>query len=293
MRILTLTLGLVSLVACGDKWDPDADNDGDGLTNGEEVDLGSKPGVADTDGDGIDDGDEVAQGTDPTLTDTDGDGIDDNVEPEYGTDPTLADTDGEGFDDGAEIELGSDPLNQFDWPTWTGQWPDWSAEAQEAAVTHSSFGYGEAFPDFEMGDQFGGTFSLYQFYGNVVLIDMSAGWCGPCRAEAKVAQELWVEYQDDGFIIIHAMVADDSNGQPSTDWLMGWAEQYELGFPVGNAHKKGGTFYQDVYKGLASAGLNQGYIPYMVLLDRELKLQAQFVGSGAINESKIEELLAE
>ena len=43
-----------------------ADVDGDGLTDGEEVALGSDPRNADTDGDGTPDGEEFEQGTDPT-----------------------------------------------------------------------------------------------------------------------------------------------------------------------------------------------------------------------------------
>src|ERR687897_181747 len=40
--------------------------DGDGLTDGEEVALGSDATNADTDGDGTPDGEEFEQGTDPT-----------------------------------------------------------------------------------------------------------------------------------------------------------------------------------------------------------------------------------
>jgi hypothetical protein len=42
------------------------DNDGDGLTNAEEQQLGTDPNDDDTDGDGISDSGEVLQGTDPT-----------------------------------------------------------------------------------------------------------------------------------------------------------------------------------------------------------------------------------
>ena len=42
------------------------DSDGDGLTDGEETDLGTDPDDPDSDGDGVEDGDEVAAGTDPT-----------------------------------------------------------------------------------------------------------------------------------------------------------------------------------------------------------------------------------
>lgn len=58
----------------------DADTDGDGLSDGEEL-LGSagyrtEPTLADTDGDGLDDGIEVSsKGSDPTVVDSDCDGI--------------------------------------------------------------------------------------------------------------------------------------------------------------------------------------------------------------------------
>lgn len=43
----------------------DLDSDGDGLTNGQELALGTNPYLADTDGDGVNDGQEIADGTDP------------------------------------------------------------------------------------------------------------------------------------------------------------------------------------------------------------------------------------
>ncbi|HFI0633490.1 TPA: putative Ig domain-containing protein, partial [Streptococcus suis] len=47
-------------------YDLSADDDGDGLTNGEELEIGTNPTNSDTDGDGRTDGDEVTDGTDPT-----------------------------------------------------------------------------------------------------------------------------------------------------------------------------------------------------------------------------------
>ncbi len=44
---------------------PNADSDGDGLTDGLEVALGTDPFSADTDGDGFSDSEEVAAGSDP------------------------------------------------------------------------------------------------------------------------------------------------------------------------------------------------------------------------------------
>jgi hypothetical protein len=59
-----------------------ADNDGDGLSNTEEVVTCSDPFERDTDGDGLDDDEELAASTDPRDPDTDGDGQPDGADPD-------------------------------------------------------------------------------------------------------------------------------------------------------------------------------------------------------------------
>ncbi len=91
------------------------DSDGDGLSDAEELELGTNPGSPDSDGDGLDDGDEVGiHHTDPLDPDSDGDGLFDGAEVgQFFTNPLQADTDGDGFNDGEEVSEGSDP-NQAD-----------------------------------------------------------------------------------------------------------------------------------------------------------------------------------
>jgi len=69
------------------------DSDGDGLRDGEEIELGTLVDEPDSDGDGLTDFEEVRI---------------------YGTVATLPDTDGDGMDDGDEIQAGTDPLSQTD-----------------------------------------------------------------------------------------------------------------------------------------------------------------------------------
>ncbi|TAN37218.1 MAG: OmpA family protein [Verrucomicrobia bacterium] len=102
----------------------DMDSDGDGLTDKEEIALGTDPYNPDTDGDGLTDGEEVhgvmVNGklvkTDPLNPDTDGDGLSDGAEVlVYHTDPLNPDTDGGGVSDGHEvIEDGTNPLDPKD-----------------------------------------------------------------------------------------------------------------------------------------------------------------------------------
>jgi VCBS repeat-containing protein len=87
-----------------------ADSDFDGLTDAQEIALGTDPNNPDTDADGLTDGDEVnIYGTDPTLLDTDADGVDDGVELGF-TDPVNPDTDADGVGDGVENLAGTDPV---------------------------------------------------------------------------------------------------------------------------------------------------------------------------------------
>jgi hypothetical protein len=94
------------------------------LTNDEELSLGTDPNNADTDGDGINDGEEVLEddtnplddcdslnGTPLGTSDCDGDGLTNDEEAAAGTDPDIADTDGDGISDGQEVSDTTDPLD--------------------------------------------------------------------------------------------------------------------------------------------------------------------------------------
>ncbi|MCX6356631.1 MAG: hypothetical protein NT045_01935 [Candidatus Aureabacteria bacterium] len=93
----------------------EVDTDGDGLTDQEEIELGTDPENEDTDDDGLNDYEEVNDyGTDPLDSDSDDDGLTDGEEVyDYGTDPLDKDTDGDDMDDGEEVEDGYDPLEPY------------------------------------------------------------------------------------------------------------------------------------------------------------------------------------
>ncbi len=122
-----LCIGLVSATASGQPVDSDLD----GLTDADELVLGTDPFDDDTDDDGLQDGLEVngSTGTDPLDPDTDGDGLcdgpntvpgctggedqdGDGVRAPWETDPLDDDTDSDGLRDGDEVEVhGTDPLD--------------------------------------------------------------------------------------------------------------------------------------------------------------------------------------
>ncbi|GGX72900.1 hypothetical protein GCM10007392_45320 [Saccharospirillum salsuginis] len=97
-----------------DPSDADGDLDQDGLTNSEEIALGSHLTLADSDSDGIDDNEEAALGTSPILADSDYDGLNDLREVELGLNPVNEDTDGDGIKDSIEVRVGLDADNPQD-----------------------------------------------------------------------------------------------------------------------------------------------------------------------------------
>lgn len=113
--------------------DGDEDSDGDGLTNSEELALGTDPAAIDSDGDGISDGTEVSYSSGSGYTfnpldnldgseDIDGDGLTNAQEigiDGSGTDPESADTDGDGFPDKYELDKGADPTSSSSEPVFS------------------------------------------------------------------------------------------------------------------------------------------------------------------------------
>lgn len=89
------------------------DSDGDGLTDTNELEIGTDPNNPDTDSDRLSDGEEVLRrNTDPRNSDSDGDLLSDGDEVlDHNTDPLNADTDNDRLSDGEEIRLGTDPRN--------------------------------------------------------------------------------------------------------------------------------------------------------------------------------------
>jgi len=66
-------------------------------------------------------------------------------------------------------------------------------------------------PDFTLKSNTGENIRLSEYRGEVVLINFWASWCGPCRQEMPVLDELQSKYKALGFTVLGVNVEEDSS----------------------------------------------------------------------------------
>jgi thiol-disulfide isomerase/thioredoxin len=107
-------------------------------------------------------------------------------------------------------------------------------------------------PDFALRTFDGQNLRLSEHLGEVVLINFWATWCGPCRQEMPLLDELYAKYRRAGLVLLSINI--DEQQAPA----MEMARTLKVSYPVlFDAHK-------DV-----SRAYDIGTMPLTVLVDRE------------------------
>lgn len=81
-----------------------------------------------------------------------------------------------------------------------------------AATSLASSGLeGQLAPDFALKSSTGENLRLSEYRGDVVMVNFWATWCGPCRQEMPLLDELYTRYQRVGFSLLGVNIDDDPN----------------------------------------------------------------------------------
>ncbi|HLT92844.1 MAG TPA: TlpA disulfide reductase family protein [Woeseiaceae bacterium] len=94
------------------------------------------------------------------------------------------------------------------------------------AVSASVALVGKPAPDFALKSATGENLRLSEYRGDVVMINFWATWCGPCRQEMPLLDELYSRYQRVGFQLLGVNIDDDSGK------AMNMIRELGVSFPV-------------------------------------------------------------
>ena len=83
--------------------------------------------------------------------------------------------------------------------------------------------------DFTLKNQDNNDISLYDYYGQTIVLDFSAMWCGPCRMAASDVQATADSY---GVAYITILIENSAGDQPSVSDASNWADFYSIKEPV-------------------------------------------------------------
>ena len=89
-----------------------------------------------------------------------------------------------------------------------------AALCASAALAASSSGPA---PGFQLSGRGGKAIDLSQFKGQVVMINFWATWCGPCRQEMPLLEDIYKKYKPMGFTMLAVNVEPDPKAAEA--WL--------------------------------------------------------------------------
>lgn len=127
--------------------------------------------------------------------------------------------------------------------------------------------------DFKIIDPYNNNHKLFDYKGKVILLNLWATWCPPCRQEMPFMQKLYEDYKNKNFIIVAV------SGE-SMETVNNFLSKNKYDFPI---------FIDDDNQLNRTYGT--GSIPTTYLIDKNGFMIAQFVGGREWNGPSAKELI--
>lgn len=144
-------------------------------------------------------------------------------------------------------------------------WPKAGTNAIEPASSSSLTAPVEvnyAAPKLSLSELGGTEHTLSDYHGQVVLVNLWATWCPPCKAEMPTLDAYYQAHQEDGFVIIAI-----NDGDPS-DSVASFVQEYNLTFPV---------WLDPTYQATDHA-FKTSNLPSSFVIDRDGNIRLRWVG---------------
>lgn len=117
----------------------------------------------------------------------------------------------------------------------------------------------------------GGTISLGDFSGKVMLVNLWATWCGPCRSEIPELVKIHKEFQSQGFEIVGLST---ENPTSSAETVKNFVQSFQMDYHVGWASPEVAISFMQMTQ--------RDAIPQSFIISRDGRVLKQFVGFSPV-----------
>ena len=150
-----------------------------------------------------------------------------------------------------------------------------SAPAPAPAVAAAPSELADLPPDVSVAplkDSKGASFKLADFFGKVMVINLWATWCGPCRLEIPELVKLHKEFHSRG---VEMIGLSTENPDASAEKVRKFIQDFQIDYRIGWA------------PGEVAAPLMQGHeaIPQIFVISRDGRILKRFIGFSPANTS--------
>jgi cytochrome c biogenesis protein CcmG/thiol:disulfide interchange protein DsbE len=122
--------------------------------------------------------------------------------------------------------------------------------------------------DAELTTLDGKAFKLADLKGKVLIIDLWATWCGPCRASIPELVNLQKEFGPRGLEVIGLDIDPDSD---TPEDVKAFADKYDINYKLAFAHNE-----------LARSLMSGGNIPQSIVVGRDGLITEHFIGFNPV-----------
>ena len=137
--------------------------------------------------------------------------------------------------------------------------------------------------NFSLKNQHGEEVEVYDYYGKVIIVDLSAMWCGPCISMAKAADPIVSDYGPENLEWLTIIVDNQEGNPPNQEDLVKWATDNQITGHVLGGDRSFIATDPDLKSGYPVSGW-----PTFVVIDNEMVLRH---GVNGWNESVLRQLL--
>ncbi len=116
-------------------------------------------------------------------------------------------------------------------------------------------------PDLPLQDLAGKNVSLTDYRGSVVLVNLWATWCPPCKEEMPTLETFYEKYKADGFVLVGV------NQEEQRNIVAPFVDEFGLTFPV----------WLDLNY-LAQRKFNTANLPSSYVIDRQGNVRLMWIG---------------